>query len=205
MKRTGLISTPFRSDYIHGPLHREAGADWTRWYAAAVWRDMGSPQGIISSRQIRELADEVLQEQIRPQAAYHQVNAERMRKLDHRLHEIGNFLMGAVIAACVMFLIAYGPLHEWLKSMVGAFIFITAGLPAVSAAVFGMRGHGEHLLAASRSASTATALQANASRLERVTGLEAIAGELENTAANMLADLNEWAVAYSERSLEIPG
>lgn len=205
LKRTGLISTPFRSDYIHGPLHREAGADWTRWYAASVWRDMASPKGIISSAHIRELADEVLGEQIRPQAAYHQVNAERMRKLDHRLHEIGNFLMGAVIAACVLFLIGYGPLHEWIKSITGIFIFITAGLPAVSAAVFGMRGHGEHLLAASRSANTATALQANAARLERVRGLEPIAGELENTAANMLADLNEWAVAYSERSLEIPG
>src|SRR5437868_15414554 len=45
LKRSGLISTPFRSDFIGGPTHREAGADWTRWYAAAVWREMGKPHG----------------------------------------------------------------------------------------------------------------------------------------------------------------
>ena len=205
LKRTGLISTPFRSDFIHGPQHREAGADWTRWYAAAVWRDMASPRGAFGADEVRALAEEVLRDQIVPQARYHQVNAERMHRLDHRLHRIGNVLMGLVISACVLFLIGYGPLHEWVKSMTGPFIFITAGLPAVSAAVFGMRGHGEHLLAASRSANTATALDGNAARLRQVTRLEAIAGELESTAANMLADLNEWAVAYSERSLEIPG
>ena len=205
LKRSGLVSTPFRSDFIRGAKHREAGADWTRWYAAAVWREMASPRGVVDADQVRSLADDVLREQIVPQARYHQVNAERMHKLDHRLHEIGNFLMGAVIAACVLFLVGYGPLHDWIKSMTGVFIFITAGLPAVSAAVFGMRGHGEHLLAASRSANTAVALAGNAARLQQVARLEGIAAELENTAANMLADLNEWAVAYSERSLEIPG
>lgn len=204
LKRTGMVSTPFRSDFIHGPLHREAGADWTRWYAAATWRDMDSPRGIMTCADVPQLADAVLREQIVPQANYHQVNAERMNKLDHRLHEVGNFLMGAVIASCVLFLLGYGPLHEWVKSMTGPFIFLTAGLPAVSAAVFGMRGHGEHLLAASRSANTAVALAANAERLKGAVHLEAMANELKNTAAIMLADLNEWSVAYSERSLEIP-
>jgi len=204
LKRTGMVSTPFRSDFIHGPMHREAGADWTRWYAAATWREMDSPRGIMTCGDIPHLAQAVLSEQIIPQASYHQVNAERMHKLDHRLHEVGNFLMGAVIASCVLFLLGYGPLHEWIKSMTGPFIFLTAGLPAVSAAVFGMRGHGEHLLAASRSANTAVALAANADRLKGATHLEAISMELKNTAAIMLADLNEWSVAYSERSLEIP-
>ena len=204
LKRSGLINTPFRSDFIHGQLHREAGADWTRWYAAAVWRELDSPRGVMTPARIRELADDVLREQVGPQASYHQINAERMHKLDHRLHEIGNFLMGAVIAACVLFIIGYGPLHRWIQSIMGFFIFATAGLPAVSAAVFGMRGHGEHLLAASRSANTVVALEANAVRLKQASRLEPLAAALDNTAAIMLADLNEWSVAYSERSLEIP-
>lgn len=204
LKRTGIVSTPFRSDFIHGPLHREAGADWTRWYAAATWREMDSARGIMTCADIPHLADAALREQIIPQAAYHRVNAERMRRLDHRLHEVGNFLMGAVIASCVLYLVGYGPLHDWIESMTGPFIFLTAGLPAVSAAVFGMRGHGEHLLAASRSANTAIALAANSDRLKGAADLETMANELKNTAAIMLADLNEWSVAYSERSLEIP-
>lgn len=205
LKRTGLISTPFRSDFVHGSAHREAGADWTRWYAAAVWRQMDSPTGTVTAADIRKLAEAMIHEQVTPQASYHHVNAERMFKLDHRLHEIGNFLMGAVIAACVLFLAGYFPLKSLIKEMTVPFVFLTAGLPAVGAAVFGMRGHGEHLLAASRSASTARALEANAGRLERVIALEALGIELEKTAAIMLADLNEWTVSYRERSLEIPG
>jgi hypothetical protein len=81
---------------------------------------------------------------------------------------------------------------------------LTAGLPAVGAAVFGMRGHGEHLLAASRSANTAHALERNAARLKHIFRNDLLAAELEKTATIMLADLNEWTVSYRERSLEIP-
>jgi hypothetical protein len=204
LKRTGMINTPFRSDFIRGPLNRNAGADWTRWYAAAVWRQMEHPRGILTDADIRRISDDVLSEQIVRQAEYHQINADRMHLLDHRLHEFGNFLMGAVIASCVLYVVGYVLLHEQIKALTGTFIFLTAGLPAIGAAVFGMRGHGEHLLAASRSASTAAALKGNSARLEGIATLEGLAAELESTASNMLADLNEWAVAYSERSLEIP-
>ena len=204
LKRSGLISTPFRTDFVQGATHREAGADWTRWYAAAVWREMEGPSGVTTHEEVRALAKDVMNEQIVPQAQYHDVNAHRMEKLDHRLHEIGNFLMGGVIAACVVFLAGYVPFAYYVKKMTLPFIFLTAGLPAVGAAVFGMRGHGEHLLAASRSANTALALQRNAARLKHVFRADLLAVELEKTAAIMLADLNEWTVSYRERSLEIP-
>ena len=204
LKRSGLISTPFRTDFVQGASHREAGADRTRWYAAAVWREMEGPSGITTHEEVRVLAKDVMNEQIVPQADYHRVNAHRMEKLDHRLHEIGNFLMGGVIAACVVFLAGYVPFAYYVKKMTLPFIFLTAGLPAVGAAVFGMRGHGEHLLAASRSANTALALQRNAARLKHVFRADLLAIELEKTAAIMLADLNEWTVSYRERSLEIP-
>lgn len=204
LKQTGIISTPFRTDVIRGPLNREAGADWTRWYAAAIWREMDSPQGIMDETTIRQLAEDVRREQIVLQAAYHHVNAERMHKFDHRLHEIGNFLMGAVIAACVLFIVGYMTMEPMMKAAAPIFIFLTAGLPAIGAAVFGLRGHGEHLLAASRSEQTAVALEHNAARLEKATKQEALAVELETTAAIMLADLNEWTLSYRERSLEIP-
>lgn len=204
LKRSGLISTPFRTDFVQGTSHREAGADWTRWYAAAIWREMEGPSGITTHEEVRQLAKDVMDEQIVPQAKYHEVNSHRMEKLDHRLHEIGNFLMGAVIAACVLFLAGYVPFQYYVKKLTEPFIFLTAGLPAVGAAVFGMRGHGEHLLAASRSANTAQALQRNATRLKHVFRADLLASELEKTAAIMLADLNEWTVSYRERSLEIP-
>ncbi len=204
LKRTGLVSTPFRTDIIRGALNTTTGADWTRWYSAAIWRQMDNPTGTMNSTAIRQLAECVVSEQVLDQATYHRINAERMHKLDHRLHEVGSFLMGAVIASCVLYLAGYVMLHEWMTPLAPLFIFLTAGLPAVGSAVFGMRGHGEHLLAASRSIQTAVALQGNAARLKQVSKLDTLAAELEMTAAIMLADLKEWTLAYRERSLEIP-
>lgn len=205
LKRSGLISTPFRSDFVQGAGHREGGADWTRWYAAALWREMDSPTGIVTDADIASLASDFTTEQMLPQAQYHRVNAGRMHTLDHRLHEVGNFLTGAVIAVCILFLIGFVLLHAWVVRLTDGFIFLTAGLPAVGAAVFGLRGHGEHLLAASRSASTAAALEAMAARLTAANDAEELAHGLEHGASIMLADLNEWTIAYRERSLEIPG
>ena len=204
LKRTGIISTPFRTDIVRGPLGRETGADWTHWYAAAIWRQMDSPRGVLDSTAIRELSEAVVREQITPQANYHHINAKRMHKLDHRLHEIGNFLMGAVIASCFLYVAGYFVLHEWVVGMTNIFIVLTAGLPAIGAAVFGLRGHGEHLLTASRSRQTALGLERNAERLSKTTKLEPVATELQSTAAIMLADLNEWTLAYRERALEVP-
>lgn len=204
LKRTGMIGPPFRSQGSVHAMHRRGGADWTHWYAAAVWRQMDWPVGELTTESIRQLADDVVTEQLLPQAAYHKVNAERMHKLDHRLHEIGNFLMGAVIAACFLYIMGYFLVHEWTAQLTGAFIFLTAGLPAIGAAVFGMRGHGEHLLAASRSAHTVKALSGNVERLRGAAKLDQLAKELEGSASIMLADLNEWTASYSERSLEIP-
>ena len=70
--------------------------------------------------------------------------------------------------------------------------------------MLGGRRVGEHLVAASRSANTAAALEGNAARLQQASKLEALAVELEHTASIMLADLDEWTVSYRERSLEIP-
>jgi hypothetical protein len=165
---------------------------------------MDSPTGIMTSERVREMADDMVREQILPQSRYHQVNAHRMRHLDHRLHELGNLLMGAVIAACVLFLIGYVTMKDLAKKLTEPFVVLTAGVPALSAAIFGIRGHGEHLVAASRSANTAAALEANAARLQQATKLETLAVELEHTASIMLADLDEWTVSYRERSLEIP-
>ena len=204
LKRTGLAGPPFRSDFVRGPLHREAGTDWTRWYAAAVWRQLRGPVGNVTPAGIKKLAQEAVDQQVVPQAEYHEVNAHRMEHLDHGLHLVGTALLWSVITAGLLFVVGYYTLHDLVAENVGLFVFVTAGFPALGAAVFGMRGHGEHLLTASRSARTSRALEAEAARLRAVSDLETLAIELERTTETMLADLNEWTLAYRERSLEIP-
>ncbi len=204
LKRVGLVGPPFRSDYIAGVHRKEGASDWTRWYAAAIWREMASPGGEMSYKQVRALADAVIEEQVMPQAKYHEKNAERMHELDHRLHEIGNFLMGFVIATCVLYIVGYFVMPDYIKQLTNLLIVLTAGLPAAGAAVFGMRGHGEHLLQANRSAASAAALRKNAKRLAEIDNIEELAEELQVTSFILLSDLNEWTNTYIERSLEVP-
>lgn len=205
LKSTGMAGPPFRTDILPGPRHRRKHADWTRWYTSAIWREMPSPTGTMTEERIRALIDDIVEQQIVPQAAYHSANAKRMHELNHRLQELGHVVMRTVIAAAVLYLIAYVAAPDLIKLLNAPFVVLTAGLPTLGAALFGLRGHGEHLLAASRSAATVEALKTNAARLHESKSLEAVTLEMEATAAIMLADLDEWTVAYSERSLEIPG
>lgn len=205
LKRTGLAGPPFRGDFAEVSARHHEHPDWTRWYATAVWREMEAPVGTMTEETVRALAQDVLKEQVRPQAAYHKVNAERMHKVDHKLHEVGNFLVGAVIAACTLYIVIYFAKHDWIQALTAPFIFVTAGFPALSAAAFGLRGHGEHLVTASRSHNTVRALAVNEARLEGITQLDELTAELRNTAEIMLSDLNEWSLAYRERSLQVPG
>ncbi len=205
LKRTGLAGPPFRADFAEVSARHHEHPDWTRWYATAVWREMEAPVGTMTEETVRALAQDVLEEQVRPQAAYHKVNAERMHKVDHKLHEVGNFLVGAVIAACTLYIAIYFAKHEWIQALTAPFIFVTAGFPALSASAFGLRGHGEHLVTASRSHNTVRALAVNEARLEGITQLDELTAELRNTAEIMLSDLNEWSLAYRERSLQVPG
>lgn len=205
LKRTGLVGPPFRNEHVAGGRGHGAAGDWTRWYTAAIWREMPSPEGSMDEAAIRKLADEVRETDIDDQVAYHRVNAARMHKLDHRLHLVGEIIMSTVIVACGLYLAMDLILPELLHKLTYGFVFVTAGFPALGAAVFGMRGHGEHLLAASRSVNTANALADNSAKLAKISEIEPLAHELERTAEIMLADLNEWTVAYSERSLQVPG
>lgn len=204
LKRTGLVGPPFRNEHVSASRGRGAVGDWTRWYSAAIWREMPSPDGTMDLNAIRALAAEVIATDIDDQMGYHQVNAKRMHLLDHRLHFVGELVMASVIAACGFYLLLNMIAPDLLKHLKEGFVFVTAGFPALGAAVFGMRGHGEHLLAASRSANTASSLAANSQKLEQVRDIETLASELERTAEIMLSDLNEWTVAYSERSLQVP-
>ncbi len=204
LKQTGLAGPPFRNEYASRSFEEGISADWTSWYCSAIWREMRCPVGFMSVERTKALAQSVIRDQIADQASYHRVNAKRMRHLDHRLHELGTLLMGAVIGSCCLYIIFYFFLHDIIGPLTYPFIFVTAGFPALGAAVFGMRGHGEHLLTASRSISTAEALEVDLGRLEALENPEELAKVLEETTQVILSDLNQWTVSYSEKSLEIP-
>lgn len=82
---------------------------------------------------------------------------------------------------------------------------LSAGLPTIGAALFGIRGQGDFAAAAGRSEATAERLQVLAHRLRsQPIDLSTAARAAEDFAATMLDDLDEWHVSYRHRKLAIP-
>jgi hypothetical protein len=186
----------------------EGGGDqemWTHWYAAAAWRQIGAPPTIGSDATVAALADHVATRELDDQIAYHTVNAHRMHVLEHRLHRFGAALFTATAAIGIVVLA--GKLLEIEPILrVGKVLGImTAALPTIGSAVFGIRGAGDFAGAAARSERTAHRLREIAARLRRAPlGLADAARATEEASTTMLRDLREWRSAYRNRVLAIP-
>lgn len=177
---------------------------WTEWYAATAWRAAGCPSGRIDRDQA--LADLVVDEELRPQIAYHRAAAHQLHELDHRLHVIGTTLFAVSILGCLVFVTAYLLAYDWVRANAGTFIALSAGLPALGAAIFGIRVQGDFSGSAERSAATAQDLARIVEAFEQP-GLDLTRriDLIEAAATTMLSDLGEWRLAYQQRRLELPG
>jgi hypothetical protein len=182
------------------------GARWTDWYAQALWRQMGCPLGRVDDGYRKQLTGLVVAEELHPQIRYHDANAARMEKLEHRLHRLGNMLFIATIAAGTLFLGGYLAANAWAVAHATVFTAITAALPALGGAVYGIRVQGDFGGTAHRSLQTAHELRHVADALAadpaRFTQAAAMA---ELGARVMLSDLAEWQLTYRQRNLDIPG
>lgn len=178
---------------------------WTDWYAQALWRQLGPPAALSTPEQVAELSEQVALHELDSQIAYNRANAERMHHLDHRLHRVGTALFYSAVLVGIVSLVGYALhldiIYSWGKVMT----VLSAGLPTIGAALFGIRGQGDFAAAAGRSEATAERLEALAHRLRsRPIDLAMAARAAEDFAATMLDDLDEWHVSYRHRKLAIP-
>lgn len=200
---------PMRSLKLLGaarPLGRGGRARpprWLDWYAEAVWRSSGPVGGRVAGADA--LARLVVDQELRPQIAYHRAAAHQLHLLEHRLHGIGMALFAGSIFGCVVLVVGYVAAHDWMRANAGAFVALSAGLPALGGAIFGIRVQGDFAGAADRSRATADDLARFVAALEAAGPDPARVCDLvEGAAATMLADLGEWRLAYQRRQLELP-
>lgn len=178
---------------------------WIDWYAAGMWRTIGCPAGRIAPDSPARLAATLARHELAPQIAYHRHSAEAVARLDHRLHHIGTGLFALTILGCVALIGGYLFAPEWTSRHSAVFVFLSAGLPAMGTAIFGIRVQGDFAATAERSRATADKLEA----LSRALGAPSVdlprAGDLfEQSARAMLADLGEWRLAHHQHELALP-
>jgi len=177
---------------------------WVDWYALAVWRAMGCPSGLIDAPGLKALTRTITEHELAPQIAYHRSAARQAERLDHRLELVGLGLFSLALIGCVVLLLGFAVAPLWVKHNSAWFTILSAGLPAIGTAVFGIRVQGDYVGSAVRSEQTAQVLKQIAERLERDSSNLSRAGDLvEQAARAMHADLDEWRLLNQQHDLSV--
>jgi hypothetical protein len=181
---------------------------WVRWLSRATARELGLPAAHVDDSylsKVRSVALAMIDDQIN----YHAGNAQQVRSLDHRLHHIGGYLFGATIIACtawIFFKLMKAPMIFYGIDLTSVVTVITAVLPAIGAALYGIRMQGDFAGIAERSLITVKRLE----RLKRVLESDGLAfsrlqARLRQLSDIMLSDVARWRTTYQTRPLTLPG
>ena len=195
-------------------------AGWVDWYFAATRREAGMTSGKFDASSIRMMAETVLNEEIRPQIAYHDRKAHIQHAMEHRLHHLGEYAFGATFLVCIVYLLlAFNAgketaFEKWAYStkndIKGLVTLLTGFLPSLGAGLFGIRVQGEFGSTAERSHATSAQLKAIEKKFEALIDgeaprLEMLRLRVEEAARAMLMENTDWRMLYISKPLNLPG
>jgi uncharacterized protein DUF4231 len=195
---------------------------WTHWYLRATMREVGLPTAALDSSYQLRLLKATMTYEVDEQIKYHDGNSKSVHAIDHMLHRAGSACFYLTAGVLLLFLLAAAaklvvpsidmPSHEGGTSPLGWFkliiIFVSAGLPALGAALAGIRVQGDFEGSQLRSELTSEALK-SLQREYRVAmdhelNLDETADMLIRTARLMSEDLDAWQDLYGRKRLTLP-
>jgi hypothetical protein len=196
---------------------RDIGSQpWTLWYIRATLRELGLPNAILDRSYQRPLLQSVLRHEVEAQRHWHEANADAMHKIDHCLHQWADrsfhlTLLALVIGLVVLVFIAFLPGEQgalWLKWTKPFLLLFAAGLPALGAALTGIRVQGGFADSEERSERMIAELNAIEDHCDTVLRqqpqLTRTADTLIETARVMSEDLAAWQELYGRKRLTLP-
>ena len=177
---------------------------WTDWYAAGIWRTMGCPSGRLDKQRVEALAQAIASHELAPQIDYNRANAEQVERFDKRLETLGAALFAATLVGCVVLIAGLLLAPDWTSRHSKIFVLLSAGLPALGTAIFGIRVQGDFVGTARRSHATADLLERIAAGLDTAGSDLARSADLAEQAARvMFADLDEWRLVNQQHELAV--
>lgn len=206
---------------------------WTLWYLRSTMRELGLPSAVLDSIYQWRVLNATVTYEIDEQISYHEGNHRSVHRIDRLLHWIGIVCFLVTVVILTAFLLGF--YAELIHNFIHHFIFgeiklagepprtalghipsflrrwmfvCTAGLPALAAALAGIRGHGDFESAAERSASMIESLTLLKHDYESAMRQE---GTLDDTAERLIAasrmmseDLAAWEQLYGRKRLALP-
>lgn len=195
--------------------HRKADA-WIDWIVPDIERSLGLPNAKMTPEYLGCVRRFLLAE-IDGQIGYHATNAFRMETVERRLGKFGELMFWLVLLFGVVSLsLNFLPdLPSWRPGVTAeelaspVFSFFGVVLPALGAALFGVRALGEFSRLAKRSAGTAEALRrhrdAIAATADNQLTREALCSAADTAARLMMSDTADWRTLVVMRPIDMPG
>lgn len=158
--------------------------------------DLSDPSGAASA----------LVERIENQAGWNEANARRMHAAGHRLGLVGELLFAVVLAASVAWLILAAVRPQTADSLKYLLTALTAGLPAVASATYGIRLILDFEGIAERSRRMAEELRSLVAAWSSGPATARSLQDLGQKAMDvMLGDVAAWRLLAEGRRLSVPG
>ena len=204
----GLTLPPDSSNHY---LERQRGkGNWSSWLAHRLERQLGVPNVVVTPTYLRAVrgfaSHAILQEQI----DYHSRNVVKLATIEHNLHKLGQWLFGLTVVGCAIhgglqIYVAKTPDTKWLGDTLN---LVTGLLPALGAAVLGIRNVGEFKRLEMRSQGMRQALDHmrtvfnddEPSHLSR----KSLSEQVEALAAQMMSETADWRTLIITRHIELP-
>ena len=145
------------------------------------------------------------------QIGYVRREARRMHHLEHRLHRLGGALFATTALVCagvlgieVVWTFSHAPGADHHLPL--GVTVVSAALPAIGAAIYGIRIRGDFAGAAERNAALATQL-AELRRIvaDEAPGFDGLRRLIRRTAELLTADVSQWVRTTRARPLSLPG
>ena len=206
------------------------GAPWTAWLFNAYVAPAGPPNLVASPAALRVVAIAVREGVVRAQQNYHQNNASRLSQIHHGLEQLGvkvlvtALLVSGLLTAVTLTMVLVGvedlkvgsPLDLLEKVM----MVLNGALPALGAALAGLRFQGDFERFADRSRETSQALAQLDEALARLIAdadrptalacteaplFEQLRGMVLRLRDILLSDVEDWRFVYVARPAPEPG
>ncbi len=176
-----------------------------------VARQLGLPNAIADAPYLAAIQAD-LGRLIDSQIDYLERDASVMHRLEHRLHRLGGLLFLATATICLLYLAAEVAImanpawHHIVEPVLIWGTILSAGFPAIGAAIYGIRMQGDFSGSGERNAALAAELR----RVRQLTQktpqtYDTLARHAKIVADLMVADLTDWFRAYKARPLALPG
>ncbi len=176
---------------------------WNAWYVLALARASPLQAADLSES---EAASRSLVAEVSGQATWNEATAHRMHFAGHRIERIGEMLFVTVLAAAISWLVLRVIEPHAAHDLKYALTAVTAGLPALATASYGIRVILDFAGIAERSRRMAAALRASLAAWNQTPPSAAALQEFTRRAADvMLGDVAAWRLLAEGRRLTIPG